>query len=60
MESDIDFSSLVSSLLSYDFSEERMYTVPGETDAGAEYEEYYVDEDAFYDLIIQLFYEKVE
>jgi LCP family protein required for cell wall assembly len=57
----IDFSSLMSSLLEYEYSEDDMYTVPGETTVGEDgYEEYHVDEDAFYDLIIQVFYEEVE
>jgi hypothetical protein len=38
-----------------------MYSVPGETTVGEDgYEEFYVDEDAFYDLIIQVFYEEAE
>jgi hypothetical protein len=57
----IDFSSLMSSLLEYEYTEDDMYTVPGETTVGEDgYEEYHVDEDAFYDLIIQVFYEEVE
>ena len=37
-----------------------MYTVSGETVMGEEFEEFYVDDDALYDLIIQIFYEEVE
>jgi hypothetical protein len=37
-----------------------MYTVPGETVEGGNYEEYQVDDDALYDLIIQVFYKEVE
>lgn len=57
----IDFTKLLNTLLDYEYSEENLYTVPGETRLGSGgYEEYYVDEDAFYDLIIQIFYEEVE
>jgi hypothetical protein len=37
-----------------------MYTVPGETQMGDEFEEYYVNEDEFYDLVIRIFYTKIE
>jgi LCP family protein required for cell wall assembly len=58
---DIDISSLMSSLLEYEYSEDNMYSIPGETTVGEDgYEEFYVDEDAFYDLIIQVFYEEAE
>jgi hypothetical protein len=51
----------MSSLLEYEYSEDDMYSVPGETTVGEDgYEEYHVDEEAFYDLIIQVFYEEVE
>ena len=33
-----------------------MYTVPGETVMGDQYEEYYVDEDALLNLIMEVFY----
>lgn len=55
----VDFVSMLSDLMQYEFQEERMYTVPGETKMGATYEEYHVDEDALYDLIIQVFYKEV-
>ncbi len=58
--SSVDFTSLVEQLMDYSFSEDIMYTVPGETQMGEEFEEYYVDEEAFYDLIIQIFYNKIE
>jgi LCP family protein required for cell wall assembly len=58
--SNVDFATLAEELLDYNFSEDIMYTVPGETRMGDEFEEYYVDEDEFYDLIIQIFYSEVE
>jgi len=45
---------------SYEPDENGMYTVSGETVMGEEFEEFYVDDDALYDLIIQIFYEEVE
>jgi hypothetical protein len=56
----VDFATLAEELLNYEFSDDIMYTVPGETKMGDEFEEYYVDEDEFYDLVIQVFYTKVE
>jgi LCP family protein required for cell wall assembly len=58
--SNVDFATLAEELLDYNFSEDIMYTVPGETRMGDEFEEYYVDEDEFYDLIIQIFYSEIE
>lgn len=57
--SSVDFTSLVKDLIGYEFSENIMYTVPGETRMGDKYEEYHVDEDEFYDLIIHIFYNEV-
>lgn len=57
---DVDFANLISELVTYEFDEGRMYTLPGETRMGEEYEEYYVDEAALYDLILQVFYQEVE
>lgn len=57
---DIDFVSMVGELSAYEYDADRMYTVPGESVQGVRFSEYHVDEDAFYDLIIQLFYEEVE
>ena len=57
---DVDFVSFVSDLVSYEPDENGMYTVSGETVMGEEFEEFYVDDDALYDLIIQIFYEEVE
>lgn len=57
--SSVDFASLAKDVIGYEFSEDIMYTVPGETIMGDKYEEYHVDEDAFYDLIINIFYNEV-
>ena len=65
MVSSVDFTSLIEELMNYEFSQNQMYTVPGETVKGkpvdgVPYEEYHVDEDAMQDLIIQIFYEEAE
>jgi len=57
----VDFTSLIVELADYEFSEEQMYTVPGETRLGdpidgVSYEEFHVDEEALQELIIQVFY----
>ena len=57
---DVDFETLVATLLGYKYTEDNMYTVPGETVQGSEFEEFYPDEDALEDLIIQMFYKEVE
>ncbi len=57
--SSVDFAALAQDVIGYEFSEDIMYTVPGETTMGDEYEEYHVDEEAFYDLIIDIFYNEV-
>ena len=56
----IDFVDLVSELMSYEYDDSRMYTVPGETVMGETYEEYHVDDRALYDIIIDVFYNEVE
>lgn len=58
---DIDFTKLLNTLLDYGYSGDDLYTVPGESQVGSDgHEEYYVDEDTFYDLIIRIFYEEVD
>ncbi len=50
---------LASQLISYSFDSDHMLTIGGETVMGDEYEEFYIDEDSLYDIIIQVFYEEV-
>lgn len=57
--SSIDFAKLAEDASEYAFDESRMYNVPGETVMGEKYEEYYVDEDALYEMILDLFYNEV-
>lgn len=44
----------------FDFGGTDIRKVPGETVMGEEYEEFYVDEDAMYELMLDVFYEEVE
>lgn len=57
--SNVDFASMVSQLVGYGFDASRMYTVPGQVQMGDELEEYIVDQEGLYDLIIQIFYKEV-
>lgn len=59
MVSNIDFVKLAEDASEYAFDESRMYNVPGETVMGEKYEEYYVDEEAFYEMILEIFYEEI-
>lgn len=54
----IDVTELVYHVSGYERSEE-VLTLPGEARMGEVYEEYYVDKAAFYDMIIQVFYEEI-
>ena len=58
--SSIDFASLINEIKDYEYAPERLYTVPGETVMGEVYEEFHVDEDAFYEMILDVLYIEVE
>lgn len=47
-------------LVDYKFDENSFYMMEGETVMGEEFEEFYADEDALYEMIIEVFYEEVE
>ena len=49
---------LLSQVLDCSFSEEKIYTIPGEQILGEQYEEFYVDEAGLEEFIIELFYEQ--
>lgn len=55
----IDFASLAEEISTYKYDSSRMYTVPGETVMGTKYEEYYVNDAKFYDMVIDIFYNEV-
>lgn len=57
----LDEAAYLASLLpGYRFDEKDFYLMEGETMMGEEFEEFYPDEDALYELILDVFYEKVE
>lgn len=60
MVTNIDFVKLVTEAKNYAFDASSIYSVPGELFMGTEFEEYYVDEDALYEMILEIFYEPVE
>jgi LCP family protein required for cell wall assembly len=63
MVTDIDLTSftyLATEALGYDFDVENMYSLEGETVQGNNFEEFYVDDEALQQLIVDLFYEPVE
>ncbi len=55
-----DIPGLIKKGMKYGYSESDMYTIPGETQMGDVYEEYIVDQDALYELVLDLFYEEVD
>lgn len=56
---DISFVDLLADFAEYELTEDHIYTVPGETVMGEQFEEFYIDEEALYDLIIEVFYNEV-
>lgn len=44
----------------YTFSEENLITIPGHTDLSGRFEEFYPEEDAVKDIIVEIFYEPLE
>lgn len=47
-------------LVDYQFNSDSFYMLDGETVMGEEFEEFYADEDALYELILEVFYREVE
>lgn len=63
MVSSIDFagfSYLVTEILGYSFDSGSFKNIESETVMGEEFEEVYADEEALYDLVMELFYEPVK
>lgn len=50
---------LASEAVNYRFDSSSLYSLQGETKQGEQFEEYYIDETALYELILELFYEPV-
>ena len=51
---------LASVISDYSFDADGFYTLDGETVMGEQYEEFYLDEDAMFGMILDIFYEKVQ
>jgi LCP family protein required for cell wall assembly len=58
--SSVNFSSLVSELADYSFDESDMYSIPGSTKQETDWEVYNVDEEEFYEMMLDVFYEEVQ
>ncbi|MGN0246829.1 MAG: LCP family protein [Lachnospiraceae bacterium] len=54
-----EISYLATEYVGYDMDENGIYTLEGETKMGEKHEEFYPDEDALIDLMIQVFYQEV-
>lgn len=54
-----EVSYLATRVADYHFDSSNMYSLAGETVMGEKFEEYYVDEEALYELILEVFYEAV-
>lgn len=50
---------LASTAANYKFDKSRFYSLKGETVQGEKFEEYYIDETALYEMILDIFYEPV-
>lgn len=62
MVTDMDeatFTYMVTEYIGYDLQLDTIYSLEGETIQGDRFEEFYVDDDALQDLIVELFYEPV-
>ena len=54
------FTYMATEYIGYDFDMENIYSLEGEVIQGNNFEEFYVDDDALQELIIELFYEPAE
>ena len=55
-----EIAYLTDTLLGYEFSMENIISIPGESKMGEKYEEFYVDEEALKQIVIDVFYDRVE
>lgn len=55
-----EMSYLASELLDYDIEGVKMYSIPGETVMGEKFEEFYVNEVQLKEMLLDVFYEKVD
>lgn len=56
----IDFAQMAAEWKDYTFDAAGLYSVPGELVMGTQFEEYYVDDTALYEMILEIFYEPVQ
>ncbi len=55
-----ELSYIASSVSSFSFDKDSVYLLKGKTMMGEKYEEFYPDEEAMYDMVLDIFYEKVD
>jgi len=55
-----EITYLADTLLGYDFSMENIISIPGESKLGEKHEEFYIDDAALKQIVIDVFYDKVE
>jgi len=60
MVTNLQIADLMTEIEDYDFNQEQMYTVPGKTVMGEQFEEFYVDDEELYKMIINIFYKSTE
>jgi anionic cell wall polymer biosynthesis LytR-Cps2A-Psr (LCP) family protein len=60
MVTSLDFSKLANELLEYGLDDSDIYSIKGETTQPGEFEEFHIDEDALYEMILDIFYNEVE
>jgi LCP family protein required for cell wall assembly len=60
MVTSLDFSKLFDELLDYGLDDSDIYSLQGETIKATTFEEFHVDEDALYELILQIFYNEID
>ena len=55
-----EIAYMADTLLGYDFSMENIISIPGESKMGEKHEEFYIDDEALKQIVIDVFYEQVE
>ena len=55
-----EITYLADTLLGYDFSMENIISIPGESKMGEKHEEFYIDDAALKQIVIDVFYDKVD
>ena len=60
LETDMDVSEILKEIAGYEYKPENLYTVPGKAQMGEQFEEFIVDQDALYEMILEVFYKEVQ